>query len=269
MERSDIAPPWLGSPYYIYLNQAVDSLYEAKSDLDICRELSLKLGISPLMFAFTEDEILQGFASGRDDIPDYDTLKRDGVLKIKLDKPVVSFREQVENPEKASFPTLSGKIEIYCDHLAEMDDPLVPPIPKYMPHAESHDASRAKQYPLQLITPHDKKRAHSTWYNVPWCSEIEPQVVRINPQDAGVREIHDSHMVDLFNDRGRVRIRAKVTERVMPGVVELTQGAWYDPDEEGVDRGGCANVLTRDEASPGGAHPMNSALVELEAVPQD
>jgi len=37
MERNDIAVPWLGSPYYIYLNKAIDSLYESKSDLEICR----------------------------------------------------------------------------------------------------------------------------------------------------------------------------------------------------------------------------------------
>ena len=269
MERSDIAPPWLGSPYYIYLNKAVDSLYETKSDLDICRELAPKLGISPMMFTFTEDEILQGIAAGRDDIPDDGAMQRDGVLKIRLDAPVVSFKEQIEDPGKASFPTLSGKIEIFCEHLAEMDDPSVPPIPMYMPHGESHDAPLAKQYPLQLITPHDKKRAHSTWYNVPWCSEIEPHVIRINPADARDRGIRDDDMVDLFNDRGRVRIQARVTERIMPGVVELTQGAWYDPDEKGVDRGGCANVLTRDDASPGGAHPMNSALVQVEAFSQD
>jgi anaerobic dimethyl sulfoxide reductase subunit A len=269
MERSDIAPPWLGSPYYIYLNKAVDSLYEAKSDLDICRELAPKLGISPMMFTFTEDEILQGIAAGRDDIPDYGAMQRDGVLKIRLDAPVVSFKEQIEDPGKASFPTLSGKIEIFCEHLAEMDDPSVPPIPMYMPHGESHNAPLAKQYPLQLITPHDKKRAHSTWYNVPWCSEIEPHVIRINPADARDRGIRDDDMVDLFNDRGRVRIQARVTERIMPGVVELTQGAWYDPDENGVDRGGCANVLTRDDVSPGGAHPMNSALVQVEAFSQD
>ena len=269
MERSDIAPPWLGSPYYIYLNKAVDSLYESKSDLDICRELSPKLGISPVMFDFTEDEILQGIAAGRNDIPDYNAMKRDGVLKIKMKEPIVSFREQIEDPDNASFPTLSGKIEIYCTHLAEMDDPKVPPIPKYMPHTESHDAPLAKQYPLQLITSHDKKRAHSTWHNVPWCNEIEPHAIWINPSDAKTRGIDNESLVDVFNDRGRVRIRAKVTERIMPGVVEIKQGVWYDPDENGIDRGGCANVLTRDDASPGGGHPMNSALVQLEPSPEN
>ena len=194
-------------------------------------------------------------------------MKNDGVLKIKLKKPIVSFQEQIENPENTVFPTLSGKIEIFCEHLAEMDDPKVPPIPKYMPHEESHDAPLAKQYPLQLLTSHDKKRAHSTWHNVPWCRDIGPHEVWINPRDALTRGIENETLVDVFNDRGRLRIPARVTERIIPGVVEIKQGAWYDPDENGIDRGGCANVLTRDEASPGGAHPMNSALVQVESSP--
>ena len=267
MERSDIAPPWLGAPYYIYLNKAVESLYESKSDLDICRMLSKKLGISPMMFNFSEDEILQGIAAGRNDIPDYAAMKKDGVLKIKLKKPIVSFKEQIENPESTPFPTMSGKIEIFCAHLAEMDDPKVPPIPKYMSHEESYDAPLAEQYPLQLLTSHDKKRAHSTWHNVPWCREIGSHEVWINPRDALSRGIGNKTLVDVFNDRGRVRIPARVTERIMPGVVEIKQGAWYAPDENGIDRGGCANVLTHDEPSPGGAHPMNSALVQVEPSP--
>jgi anaerobic dimethyl sulfoxide reductase subunit A len=73
-------------------------------------------------------------------------------------------------------------------------------------------------------------------------------------------------MVRVFNDRGEVRIPARVTERIMPGVVALPQGGWYSPDENGIDHGGSANVLTNHVVSPGGAFASNTALVEVEKV---
>jgi anaerobic dimethyl sulfoxide reductase subunit A len=264
MERNDIAPAWLGSPYYIYLNKAIDSLYESKSDLEIVRELSKRLGLPPGLGAMSEDDILRFIASSRGDIPNYEQMKRNGVVKIKLPEPIVSFKEQIEDPENNPFPTLSGKIEIYCEHLEEMNNPLLPPIPKYLKHSESYDAPLAAKYPLQLLTTHYKTRAHSTWHNVPWMREIEPHSIWINPVDARERGIRDRDLVYVFNDRGKIRIPAKVTERIMPRVVNVSQGTWYNPDEQGVDQGGCANVLTDDAHSPSGAHHMNSALVQVE-----
>jgi anaerobic dimethyl sulfoxide reductase subunit A len=148
-----------------------------------------------------------------------------------------------------------------------MENSRIPSIPKYLSHDEHYDSPKSEEFPLQLLTTHFKTRAHSTWHNVPWMQETEPHAVWISSVDAENRGVKDGDMVDVFNDRGRIRIAAKVTERMMPGAVNVSQGAWYDPDEQGVDKGGCANVLTKDDMSPGGAVQVNSALVQVEPSP--
>ncbi|MFX1552086.1 MAG: molybdopterin dinucleotide binding domain-containing protein, partial [Promethearchaeota archaeon] len=264
MERNDVAVPWLGAPYYIYLNKAIDSLYESKSDLEICRELSRKLGITESILYLPEDQILRLLTAPRKEIKNYNKFRKDGYFKVKVEENFVAFKEQIKDPNNNPFPTLSGKIEIYCEHIAEKNNPLMPAIPMYLSHDEHYDSPKAKKYPLQLITPHNKRRTHSTLHNIPWLEEIEPHAVWINPIDSSKRKINDGDLVDVYNDRGRIRIPVKVTERIMPGVICVYQGAWYNPNKEGVDLGGCANVLTKDDYSPGGAFPMNSNLVEVE-----
>jgi len=268
MERNDIAPPWLGAPYYIFLNKAVEPLEGTKSDLEICVELSRRLGIPEAFEGVNEEGWLREIAATRNDIGDFDAMKRDGVLKIKLPEPIVAFKKQIEDPENNPFPTLSGKIEIYCEHIAEWGNPLLPPVPKYISPPENYDDPLAERYPLQLITPHPKVRAHSMWHRVPWMREVEPQSVWMSVRDAEARGIRNGDMVDIYNQRGRVRIPARVTGRIAPGVVSIPQGAWYEPDEEGVDRGGCANVLTNSNHSPEGSPTFNTSLVQVELSPE-
>jgi anaerobic dimethyl sulfoxide reductase subunit A len=131
---------------------------------------------------------------------------------------------------------------------------------------ESLNDPLAEKFPLQLISPHFKRRAHSQFDNLPWLRELQVQAIGINAIDAKARGIQDEELVRVFNDRGEVRIPAKVTERIMPGVVSLPQGAWYAPDENGIDHGGCANVLTNNVTSPGGAFASHTALVQIEKV---
>jgi anaerobic dimethyl sulfoxide reductase subunit A len=69
--------------------------------------------------------------------------------------------------------------------------------------------------------------------------------------------------VEVYNQRGRALLPAKVTERIMPGVVCIYQGSWYQPDDDGVDRGGCPNVLTEQRDSPTGGLAVHSAWVEV------
>jgi anaerobic dimethyl sulfoxide reductase subunit A len=261
LERNDLTTGGIG-PFYGYMNKAIDSLDESKSQYEIAVELAARLGVTDFGDK-TEEEWLREIVAGCKDIPDYDTFKKNGIHKVKFDQPYVSFQEQINDPVNNQFPTPSGKIEIYSQQLADMNNPKVPPIPKYIEAWESRNDPLAEKYPLQVVTTHTRRRAHTQFDNVPWLRELDPQAVSINTTDAEARGIKDGDMVRVFNDRGEMIIPARVTGRIMPGVVDIPQGAWYDPDENGVDRGGCANILTKDVISPGGAFASNTALVQV------
>ncbi len=270
-ERSDLMRPWPSGPYFMFSNRALEPLGECKSDLDITAELAERLGIADFN-PRSEEEWLRKFYEESNDlkqyVPDYERFKREGIQRVQLEAPIIAFRKQIEDPEHFPFETPSGKIEIYSQRVADMNHPLCPPIPKYLNTAEDcSDPLRAK-YPLQLLTPHPRNRVHSELYKVEWLRETEPHRVWINPLDANARGIRDGEEVHVYNDRGTIAIPAWVTERIIPGVVSVFEGAWYAPDENGIDRGGCANTLTRDAYSGGGAAVLNTSLVEV-AKPQD
>jgi len=262
-ERNDITAG--GSPpFYGYLCKMFDALYESKSQLDIATELANRLGIKDFNYKTDEEWIIE-FVKGTD-IPDYDSFKKNAIYRIKLKEPYVPFKKQIEDPENNPFPTPSGKIEIYSEQIASMNKPDLPPIPKYIEPREGPTDPKISKYPLQLISKHIKRRAHSQFETIPWLRELEPHALEINTEDARSRGISSGDLIRVFNDRGEIIVCAKVTERIMPGVVCLPQGAWFTPDEKGIDRGGCANTLTMDEHSPCGAFTSNSCLVQVEKV---
>jgi len=264
LEKNDIALDG-ATGFYGYMNKAAEPPGEARSHLQIGMDLAAKLGIAGYSER-TEDGWLREIVKGSRDIADYHVFKKDGIHKLRMAEPFVAFKAQIEDPQNNPFPTPSGKIEIYSQRLAAMNDPRIPPIPKYIETWESRRDPLAMRYPLQLVTTHIMRRAHSQYDNLPWLRELQPQAISVNAADALARGINHGDLVRVFNDRGQMIIPARVTERIMPGVVDIPQGAWYDPDENGIDRGGCCNVLTRDEHSPGGAFCSNTSLVQVERI---
>jgi anaerobic dimethyl sulfoxide reductase subunit A len=263
-ERTDVVAGQVTPPFYGYLHKVIEPLYESKSHFEIAVELASRLGVSDFSRKSEEEwlsEIIRN--SG---VPDQDAFKKRGFHKVQLSEPYVAFKGQIEDPVNCPFPTPSGKIEIYSQQLADMNHPEIPPIPKYIETWEGRNDTLAKKYPLQLITTHLLRRAHTQFDNLPWLRELQTQAISINPVDARERNIKDGDEVLVFNDRGSMIIPARVTERLLPGVIDIPQGAWFDPDENGIDRGGACNVLTRDEHSPGGALVSNTCLVQVVKV---
>lgn len=112
---------------------------------------------------------------------------------------------------------------------------------------------------------HYKARVHSTYGNVDVLKAACRQEMWINPMDAKARGISNGDRVRIFNGRGEVHIEAKVTPRMMPGVVALGEGAWYNPDANRIDQAGCINVLTTQRPSPlAKGNPSHTNLVQVE-----
>ena len=207
-----------------------------------------------------------------------------GAWSNPVTKPAIAFEDFRADPLAHPLSTPSGKIEIFSKQLYDFGNPEeVPAIPKYIQewespfpcHCEEGDsptkqspvirdtptaeeiASLAKErlarndiYPLQAIGHHTLHRVHSTHDNNDWLGEAFPQRIFINPLDAVERNIRDGDLVRVWNERGELVIPARVTPRILPGVVDIPQGAWWAPNESGVDFGGCVNVLTSERWTP-------------------
>ena len=73
-------------------------------------------------------------------------------------------------------------------------------------------------------------------------------------------------VVLIENEFGEIELLAKVTPRVVPGTVAVSQGAWHDADMAGdrVDKGGSINTLTTQRPSPlSKGNPQHTNICEV------
>ncbi|HCC0171797.1 TPA: molybdopterin-dependent oxidoreductase [Cronobacter sakazakii] len=266
--------------YVIFADQAIAPRFECRTIYDITSALAVRMGVGD---TFTEGRTQEGwlrhlYAQSRraiPELPDFDTFRQQGIFKLRDPQGHhVAYQAFRENPAANPLDTPSGKIEIYSSALADIaahwqlpEGDVIHPLPVYSPGFEQVSDPLRAQYPLQLTGFHYKSRTHSTYGNVDVLQAACRQQVWINPQDAQARGINDGDLVRVWNARGEARIEAKVTPRIMPGVVALGEGAWYQPDAEGVDHAGSINVLTPQRPSPlAKGNPSHSNLVQLARV---
>lgn len=267
---------WKYGDEVILMPKVVDQYYECKSDYQICSEVAERLGIKD---EYTEgrderqwiDWAVKQYQDSRfPDMPNLDKLEKSnkGVYSIPITKPKIAFEAFRKDPVRNKLNTPSGKIEIFSKRLYDKNNPkLIPPIPKYIQEWESPFGDEAKKYPLQAVGHHYMQRVHSTHDNNDWTNEAFPQRIFINPLDAEDRYICDGEEVKVFNDRGEMIIPCRVTKRMMPGVVDIPQGAWWNPDEDGIDRRGCVNVLTSEKWTPlAFGNAQHTIMVQVEKV---
>ena len=259
-EREDVQTPYAQGNYLIYNKKSIAPVADTRSDLEIFSALAQKMGISDFNDK-SEEEWLEEFLSKA---PLNTTLlQKKGVAKNLAPLNQIPLSEFILDPEQNPLPTTSGKVEIFSQTLLKDQHDRLPCIPKYINARENPEYPSVQKHSLLLVTPHSRKRVHSTHYNIPWLQELEPDVIEMSVADAQKQGIKNGDLVKVYNDIGELVIRAKVSERIKPGAVSIYQGAWYQPDKNGIDWGGSVNVLCKDIISPGGAAATNAVLVAV------
>ena len=232
---------------------------EARSDYRICADIAERLGFGQ---AYTEGRTERDWVEwsltryrearypGTPNAAAFEAGNT-GVHVMPVGTPAVAFADFRRDPAQHPLRTSSGKIEIFSATLHALGRPKeMPAVPKYIQEWESPSGPEAKTHPLQAIGHHSMARAHSTLEGVDWLEEAFPQRVFMNPVDTAARGISNGDTVSVFNERGEIRLRCRVTQRILPGVVAIPQGAWWTPDAQGVDTRGSINVLTSERWTP-------------------
>lgn len=296
----------------VHYTKVVDPLFECRSDAEIAFEVGKRLGLDEKeLMPLSSGQMLYNTLSsmtvigsdGKTSVPavaltaedieamgakgdpvdgklSYHEFKDLGVYQVKREQGdnygYIAFEDFRNDPEANPLDTPSGKLEIYCQQLADacnqMGWSIIDPIPTYR-HVEngyedtfSDWSSQTKgDYPFQMITPHYLRRAHSVFDNVGWLREAWVNPVFLNAGDAQELSIKDGDTVLMTTAFGQSTRRATLTERLRPGVVALPHGAWVDVDEEtGIDHAGADNYLGGQVPNAMGISGFNSVICNVE-----
>ena len=215
---------------------AILPLGNAKPNTQIFRELAAHMGFTEPCFA-DDDETLCRAVFGEK--VDFNALLDHGFVTLKL--PDAPFAE-------GHFPTPSGKCEFFSERLAALG---LDGLPDHLPNYETIGSSA--QFPLAMISPPARNFLNSSFVNVKSLRDIEGEpVLEIHPDDAATRNITSGAVVKVFNERGNYLVKAEVSARARPGVVN-GMGIWWR--KLGLD-GTNVNQLTSQKLTDLGRGPV-------------
>ncbi|NQV21627.1 MAG: molybdopterin-dependent oxidoreductase [Rhodospirillales bacterium] len=289
LERNDIGASIAGNDRFVLaMQKAVEPVGSARNDHDIFAGLAGRLGFGD---AFTEgrtemewlrhlyDVSRQQIAGRGHEMPDFDTFWDQGYVEFPPDpEPKGMLQDFHIDPAANPLTTPSGKVEIFSDRIDSFGYDDCPGHATWIEPAERLGSAQAEVYPLHMVSNQPKTRLHSQLDMGPVSGATKVrgrEPMQINSVDAAARGLNDGDVVRIFNDRGACLAGVNVTDEVMPSVIKLSTGAWFDPVEPGVigslDKHGNPNMLTLDKGTSRLAQGPTShtALVEVERYDGD
>jgi anaerobic selenocysteine-containing dehydrogenase len=222
---------------------------EARSNVEVFRELAKRIGFEDQCFQDSEDDMIRALLSSGHPFLEGITLERlDREHSVRLNispagTPYLPFAE-------GKFPTPSGK----CEFGAEALD--------YTPPIESRfgDESLWRKYPLEMVSSKNDDSMNSTFGNRDSVDK-QTSVLHIATDDAEPRGIRTGDLVRAYNERGSLILKAEVDGVVGRGVVRAPAVRWAKRSHGGRN----ANALTSQRLTDIGGGPVfYSCLVEVE-----
>lgn len=212
--------------YISHLSKIVDAPGEALPDAEIICRFAQKMDYKGFDFASTGDIYKEHAALTKGttiDISDlnYEVLKEKRSVqwpyKVNREKSTMESESGEDRAEDAGeyfgtprlftdkkFYTLSQKAIIHAVDDGNQSEPL------------------NELHPLILTT----GRIRDQWHTMSKTGKvnklkqhISESFLEIHPEDAGKRNIHENDVVEVFNKRGNVRVKAKLSTDIKPGVV--------------------------------------------------
>ncbi|WP_169785311.1 molybdopterin-dependent oxidoreductase [Campylobacter curvus] len=287
-ERNDITMVGDYSNQYISpIKQLVEKQFEAKDDYqifsDLCKayadglvEIYTEGGKSDLDFVKKCYDLAAKAVNGNPNLgismPEFNEWwSKNEAIKFEAtpeSEEWVRFGEFVEDPILNPLGTPSGLIEIYSETIATMNYDDCKGHAMWIEPAEWL-GMKDKPASIHLVSPHPSNRLHSQLNQTSLRDKFsvagrEPIV--INTKNAKALGVKNGDLVRVYNERGEVLAGAIVTDEIRQDVARLAEGAWYDPDANGLCKNGCPNVLTNDIPSSKltNANIAHTALVNIE-----
>ncbi len=219
---------------YTSLNEkAIEPLGESKSNSDLFRALASRMKLTHKELYEDDEKILRNLLSKSKVVDgNFEALKKKGFLKMKV-------------PNRRTYETPSGKIELYSDAAAKEG---LGPLPS---HVEV-----LKKLPYQLLSPAHRLLVKSQYH--PQRPEVKP-VVYVNPEDAAEEGIETGSKLTLANELGEYTAEAEVSDIVPRGVMLSYSVLWPKMSE-----GNNVNFVTTDYVQKyGGNSAFNSTFVRV------
>jgi biotin/methionine sulfoxide reductase len=246
----------------IAMKKLIEPVGEAQNDYDIFSQIAQRLDKSEAFtenrtgaewLAFMFETTRKALEADGHAAPDFEKFWEEGELRLPLKPdqggPAHAFRE---DPSAAPLQTPSGKIEIFSQTIDGFGYDDCGGHPRWYPARAGSDPAR-NSHPLHLVCnqPHQRLHSQLDYGAFSRSTKIKGrEPVRINPADAAARGISDGDIVRLFNQRGSCLAAAVLSADVRQGVMQLSTGAWFEPDDPESQNAMCVhgnpNILTRD-----------------------